>query len=180
MELILVCILLCPLLFWHQIVYLPKEYYCHVPFKNLRGSFWILSTLYGIPLSLLSLIYLRITIFLRRQPNQRTFAIKQSQQRDLVVLRRIFIIIGLLMGLGIPSIVLLFMLFITGEEYPLTMRIMWLMLSLSMIVLSLSLTILTPQLKNIILRKFQNIRAMPLHGSSMADSSPIRPNSTVL
>jgi hypothetical protein len=72
------------------------------------------------------------------------------------------------------------MLFITGEEYPLTMRIMWLMLSLSMIVLSLSLTILTPQLKNIILRKFQNIRAMPLHGSSMADSSPIRPNSTVL
>lgn len=125
-ELILICIILCPVLFWHDIVYLPEEHYCYVPFTNIRSTLWLVSNSYGIHLLLLSLIYLRIAIFLHRQPNNQTLVIKQRQQRDLSVIRRIYIMVGLLMALGVPTIVLLLMFYITGVKYSLFDRIAWL------------------------------------------------------
>jgi len=170
---ILICIFLCPLLFWHDIVYLPKEYYCSVPFANLRVTLWVIFNIYGIPLLLLLLIYSRITIFLHRQSNNRNLVIKQRQQRDLVVIRRILIHVGLLMVLGIPIIVLLIMFYIADGKFPLFFRIQFFSVSLSLIELSLSVAILTPQLKYIVLKKFQHNRVAPLD-APLPISIPIR------
>ncbi len=161
----LVCILFCPIVIWHGIVYIAKEHYCFVNFSNVRAVLWFLLNIYGIPLLLLLLIYLRITIFLGQHSNNQTLVIKQRQQRDLAVIRRIIIIISLLVTLGIPTTVLLLILYITGQGLSLFYRIAWFTASLSMIALSLSMVVLTPQLKNIVLKKFRHNRVIPLNGT---------------
>ncbi len=146
----MICILFYPILYWHDVIYLPNEHYCYVPYTHFRGILWLAFNCYGIPVISLSLIYLRITIYIRRQTNNQTFVVKQRQDRDMIIIRRILITIGLLMALGIPGVVFLVMLRITGEEYPLLLRIEWLFVSFSMIGLSLSVVVYTPQLENIV------------------------------
>jgi hypothetical protein len=123
---------------------------------------WLVFTTYGIPVLLLLLIYLRITIFLRRQSNnQIVVAVKQRQQRDLLVLQRIFILVGLVMSVGSSAIVFVIMFYITGGEYPLMYRVAWFTIAFSIIGLSVAIVIVTPQLKNIVLQKFQQNRILP-------------------
>ncbi|UJR11548.1 hypothetical protein I4U23_015728 [Adineta vaga] len=163
-ELIFSCIILCPLLFWHGIVYLTNEYYCYVKFTHTRGIFWLAFGIYGIPLSILSLIYLRIIIFLRRQQSKNlTLTIQQNQQRDFQVFQRILITIGVLVILGIAPITFLIMSHITGEEYFLAFRLIWPFISITMIGSSLSLFIFTPQLKNMILKLIHHNRVVPFN-----------------
>jgi hypothetical protein len=179
-EFIFICALLSPLLFWHDIVYLPQEHYCYVPYTNIRGILWVILNAYGNPVLLLLFIYLRITRFLHRQSINQALVVKQRQERDLLVIRRIFITVSLLLTLGIPSVVLLIMLLITGEESPLFFRIEWLSVSLSMIGLSLAVAFFTSQIKSIILKKYQrNLAAVPLDGT-LTGSVPIRCNTTTL
>ncbi|CAF4198877.1 unnamed protein product, partial [Adineta steineri] len=86
-EFILSCALLSPLLFWHDIVYLPQEYFCYVPYTNILGILWVILNAYGNPLLILLFIYLRITIFLRRQSINQALVVKKRQERDLLVIR---------------------------------------------------------------------------------------------
>jgi hypothetical protein len=65
-------VLLCPLLIWHDIIYLSNEYYCFNSFRNVRAMVLTAIANYGIPLFCLSSIYFRITRFIRQQPNSRT------------------------------------------------------------------------------------------------------------
>jgi len=164
-----------PILFWNDVVYLPNEHYCFVPFTNLRSILWVFFVAYGNPLIFLLLIYLRITIFLHQQTNNQTFVVNRRQERDLLVIRRILITVGLLMILGIPAIILLIMLYITGEEHPLIFGIGWLFVSLSILGLSLSQVIFTPQLKSIVLRKCQRDRVV-LSNDSLTSSIQLRYN----
>ncbi|CAF3799138.1 unnamed protein product [Adineta steineri] len=157
-QFILICLLTSPIYFWHDVEYLTTEYYCYVPYINYRSIIWLAFICYGIPIIFIALMYLHITIFLRRQTNNQRLLIKQRQDRDLCVIRRIVITICLLLALGIPAIILLIMLFITGEEYPLLMRIEWFFVSLSMFGLTLFTSVFTPQLKNIIFKIFQHNR----------------------
>jgi len=142
-----------------------------------RGLLWVFFNAYGSPLLVLSFIYLRITIFLHRQLNNQTLIVKQRQERDVIVIQRIIIIVGLLMTLGIPAVALLIMFYTTGEEYPLFSRIEWFFVSLSILGLVLSLVIITPQLKSIILKTFQHNRVVPLAGT-LTGSIPIRHKTT--
>lgn len=136
-EFILVCIVLCPPLVWHDIVYLPNEYYCYVSFANMRGMIWLTVMAYGVPLTFLLLIYVCIIVFLRRQSNNQTLIVKQRQQRNLIVIRRILIIVGVLTSFGTPVIIFQIIFYITGQENSLQSRIVWLLISISMIQLSL-------------------------------------------
>jgi hypothetical protein len=144
-----------PLIFGKDFIYLPKEHYCYVSFKNYRGILWVICNAYVIPLSFLSFIYFRITRFVHQQSNIQTFVIKRRQERDLIVIRRILINIGILLALGIPSIILLIMLMITGEEHPLIFRISLLPASLSIEALSITMILFTPLLKKIVLKKLE-------------------------
>ncbi|CAF1358683.1 unnamed protein product [Rotaria sp. Silwood1] len=158
-------IVLCPILIWHDVIYLPNEYYCFPAFTKTRGILWALFIAYGLPLLLLSLIYLRITIFIRQQPHNQTLMVRQRQQRDLTAIQRIFINVGLLFVLGIPGVTVLIMCFINGIEYPLAYRILWVGSEVSMAILSIQMVFMTPQLKNLfIIRRRQN-RVTTLDGT---------------
>ncbi|UJR11530.1 hypothetical protein I4U23_015711 [Adineta vaga] len=173
LQLILIAIVYCPYFIWHAVIYLRKEYYCFIDYASIRSVIWLILNIYGIPLCLLMMIYLRIVLFLRRQPINSTWMIKQRQQRDLIVIRRIFVIISLLVILGIPTIVLLLMLYITGEIHPLFHRYAWFFVNISMMGLTMIMVVLTPQLKNVVFKKFHQNQVVPIN-ESLTNANPVR------
>jgi hypothetical protein len=120
---------------------------------------------YGLPLTYLSLIYIRITLFLRQQSNDIELAIKRRQKRDLVAIQRIFINVGMLIVTGIPGIVVIIMSLINGVEYPLSYRILWIGVEVSFAILSIQMVFMTPQLKNIFMKKWQQNQVTILDGA---------------
>ncbi|UJR38706.1 hypothetical protein I4U23_031372 [Adineta vaga] len=160
-QFIILSIVFSPLLIWHDIGYIPTEYYCNVPNRNIRGIVWLLSIGYGSPLLFLVIIYIRIGRYLYRHMNTQILIVRQRQQRDLIVIRRIFITVIFLVILQIPRTILFIMLFMTGDEYTYFARVEWFFISCSMVGLSLSMVIFTPQLKMIILKVFHLKRILP-------------------
>jgi predicted tellurium resistance membrane protein TerC len=148
--------LLYPILFWNNVVYLPNEHYCYVSFGNSCGIVWIMFNAYGIPLLVLLFIYFCITIFVHQQSNDQIFRIKQRQKRDLVVIRRILMNIGLLFILRFPSLILLLILITNGEEHPLIFRISLVSGSVSMTRSSVSTILSTSKFKSIFFREITN------------------------
>ena len=126
LELILIFVLLCPVLIWNAVAYLPAESYCCVPFTNLRGILCLCFNTYGNPVLILTLIYIRLSVFLRDQSQTRTSLVKKRQERDLVVIQRIVTIVAFLMVMCLPALILLITLYITDEQYYLLFRIEWL------------------------------------------------------
>ncbi|CAF1257575.1 unnamed protein product [Adineta steineri] len=144
-------ILLCVLIPLNGVTYLPNDHFCCPRFTNIPSILWAAFVSYMCPLCCISFIYTHITRFIHRQGNIQTLVIKQRQSRDLLIIRRILIIVSLLLILGIPSMVLIIMFIITGEENPLLARISYFPVSVSQMGLSVALLISIPQLKNIIL-----------------------------
>lgn len=154
-------VLLCPLMIWQDIVYILNDHYCFIQLTNIRGMVWMLFICYGVPELCLSIIYMRIIVFIQAQPNNLTQVMKQKQQRDLLAIRRILINVGLMILLGLPGIVLSIMSF-AGVEYPLSHRILWLGTEISMTVLSIVMVVMTPQLKNIVMPRGHRNRVLPI------------------
>ncbi|CAF0713689.1 unnamed protein product [Adineta steineri] len=172
-ELIFSCILISPILFLHDIVYLPQDNYCFVSFTNVFSLLWLAFNGYGNQIGVLLFVYIRITIFLRHQSNTQSLIVKHRQERDLLVIRRILITVGLLISLGIPAMVFIVMSFITHEDYPLTYPFVFFFISISMIGVCLSTIIFTPQLKTIVVKIIQHNRVIPLNDSFIG-SIPMR------
>jgi hypothetical protein len=139
-----------PLLVWRAMTYIPREHYCYVKFSNLRGSLWIGLISYVIPVVLLMFIYIRIIKFIRTQPNNQLLAAKHRQQRDLLVIRRIFINVGILFMAGVPAVTLMIVKLITGKEHPLSIRIAYTSVDLAIAALTVSMVATIPQLQNIV------------------------------
>ncbi len=149
---------MCPVLIWHDIVYLPNDYYCYVLLTNIRGMLWLIFTCYGVPLICLMIIYIRITLFIRQQSSNLMLSVKRRQQRDLLAIQRIFINVGLLFVLGLPGMTVVLMAFFTGVEYPLSHRILYIGVEISLAILSIEMIFMTPQLRNILIKRCQQNR----------------------
>jgi hypothetical protein len=164
-ELICACGLMCVLIPWNGVVYLENDHYCFSSFTNIPGLLWGAFVIYIIPIWCLVIIYIRITRFIRQQSKNRTLAIKQRQDRDLLIIRRILIIFSLLLAFGFPTMVLIVMAIITGEVHPLTNCIVLISVSISMATLSVALLFSIPQLKSIVLKLWQSDRVTPFTGT---------------
>ncbi len=164
-QLVVAGVLVCPVLVWHDVIYLPLESFCYVLSTNIRGMLWMMFISYGLPLTYLMLIYIRITVFIRQQPNNLAVAIKRRQQRDLLAIQRIFINVGLLAVLGLPGLVVITLSLITGIAQPLSYRILLIGCEVSPLVLSVEMVFMTPQLKRIALRRWQQNRVTIIEGS---------------
>lgn len=116
---------------------------------------WSAVITYGLPLSCLLIIHIRITIFLRRQSNTERLLIKRQQSRNFVAIRCIFMTVALLLTGGLPGVVFTVIFFITGEEPLLMHRGSVFSLTISMTGLSIGLVFFTPELKRIILGRRQ-------------------------
>jgi len=84
-------------------------------------------------------------------------------KRDVIVVRRIVIVVFILMVAGIPCIVLELMLPFTDVGKPWFHRITDITTVMAMFVLSLMLVYVTPQLKEILVRIIQRNQVTPLN-----------------
>ncbi|CAF1456969.1 unnamed protein product [Adineta steineri] len=148
---ILTCILLCFVIPLNGVIYLPNDHFCYPTLTNIPCILSEAVIVYLCPLCCISFIYIHITRFIHQQRNIQTLKIKQRQLRDLLITRRILIIVSLLLILGIPALVLIFMFIITGEEHPLLYRIGLFPVSVSQTGLSVALLFSIRQLKNTVL-----------------------------
>lgn len=167
-----------PLLFWHAEKYLPCEHYCFVSMKDYRTVLWTSFATYGIPLSLLLIAYIRITVFIHLYTPAQQIMIQNSKKRDLIALRCIFITVALLLITGFPAIVLILLLLITGEEYPLINRMIWFFITLSLAGLTVSIVFTTPELKSIVIKRWFKTQVNPIRkGSNVQNIRRNRSNS---
>jgi hypothetical protein len=104
------------------------------------------------------IIYIRITLFIRQQSSNLMLSVKRRQQRDLLAIQRIFINVGLLFVLGLPGMTVVLMAFFTGVEYPLSQRILYIGVEISLAILSIEMIFMTPQLRNILIKRCQQNR----------------------
>ncbi|CAF1417053.1 unnamed protein product [Adineta steineri] len=72
-----------------------------------------------------------------------------------------FISIGILLVLGIPSVVLIIMFAIIGVQSPLVHRITWLGVEVGIAILSVQMVLMTPQLKTIFINRWLQNRMVP-------------------
>lgn len=174
-QLILSFIVFCPILIWNGIVYNPEEHNCSIEFSHLRNYLWMSLNCYCVPVLMLSLIYIRIIRCLHNQSNIRSHVIQRRQKRSLQVIRRILINLILLVGFGIPGIVLLIIRLATGTKYPLATRIVRMFSVLSITLLSISFIFVITQLKNIVFTKWKHNRVRCLENIT-ADTNQMRIN----
>ncbi|CAF3984516.1 unnamed protein product [Adineta steineri] len=159
---IITSILLCVFIPLNEMIYLPNDHFCTISFTNIPGVLSSASVVYMCPFCCLLFIYIHITRFICQQGNIQTLVIKQRQARDLLIIRRILIIVSLLLILGIPAMTLIFMFIITGEENPLIVRISYFPVSISQMGLSVALLFCIPQLKNIVLNLRKTNTVIPV------------------
>ena len=168
------CVVMCPLLIWNGIIYLPNEYYCYIQVSSLRDTIWTGLGCYGIPVSCVFFIYVRLTIFLKYQCNNQTLVARQRQNRDLVIIYRIFITVGAFTIAGTPFISLLLIQLITNVEQPLTLRITWFSVLSTVTGMNVAMVFSTPQLKQIVFRRFQRNQVLPF-GNTVTNTIAMRP-----
>jgi hypothetical protein len=99
-------------------------------------------------------------------------AIKRRQKRDLVAIQRIFINVGILLASGLPGIVVIVMSLINGVEYPLGHRILLIGVEVSLVILSVQMIFMTPQLKNLVMKRWQQSRVTPIDGTIQMRAIP--------
>ena len=137
------------------------DFYCGIPYSNTAGLWYTTGIIYFSPVVYLGLIYARLIIFIRHH----SFSTAQAKQklrvqRDVLVIRRIIFIVNALTMNGLPNVVFLIMTMvdanISGFYY--MYRVQWMIPCVGMLVLSIALLIITPQLKRLIIHRFTNHR----------------------
>jgi hypothetical protein len=143
--------LLLPLHIWIDIKFIPEENICLVTTKSARGLIWTTMSIYVLPMIVVNNVYLRMVRYLRQAP----LIVSARAKRDIIVIRRIILILIILFIMGTPTIIFMLMLPFTKVGEPLFYRISIMTMALSINTLSLTLIYTSPQLKYIIIRSIK-------------------------
>lgn len=147
----------------HDFQYLPFEYNCWVHFENKRGWIMVVSIIFNNPLSIVMTMYTQIIRYTRRstQIQQRR---QHSTQRDLVILKRIVILVFIIVAIGLPTAVIVLIHMITNYTVPYAYHVQGLTISLGVLVTSVSLIFITPRLHEQLRQNRAKVRP---HGGRM-------------
>ena len=136
-----------PALVRGNIVYLPSEHYCQTPFTNLWAINYIALRLFFLPILLIALIYVYLLRHVRQSNPSSTSHVSRSHSsrnaRDLIVIRRLLLMLIVLILLGLPSVIFLSIFLVTGQLMAITYRLGWLSVSFSLVFLAAMLIYLT-------------------------------------
>lgn len=146
-------LLILPTYIWHDTQFIPVENVCLVTINTPRGLIWLTIIIYGLPMNIIGTIYLQLMLFMRQSSGMASVRTK----RDVVVVRRIVLVVSVLMLIGAPTVIMEIMLPFTNVGKPLFYRISDLTMVTAMLALSFLLIYVTPQIKEILMHiKNQN------------------------
>lgn len=144
-------LLMLPVFILNHVEYLPGYYHCQIVFPNLQGLVLVAFPIYYFPMLAIGSIYIYIIYYTRLKT--RSMARRHRRRpgrRDIVVLRRITIIVGLLWTLTFPFMILWLVYITTGDLYPLSYHLQWLTFAVSLLVLPFASVCLTPQMRKLL------------------------------
>lgn len=145
-------IFILPHLIFNDFQYQDFNYNCWISFKNLRGMFFAILSIYGGPLTITFIIYVCILRFIRQTTNLQQKR-QKSNKRDVVILRRIIILLLFLIMFGIPTLSVLVIYIITDYLTPLNYDIQSLNISIGLVITPITLVFVTPTIRHIFRRK---------------------------
>ncbi|CAF1314691.1 unnamed protein product [Rotaria sordida] len=135
-----------PIHVWHDIRFISMENVCLLPIHSTRGLVFSNLIIYGIPIIIINIIYIQLTCFIRRSSK----VVSARAKRDVIVVRRIILVVCILILMVVPYVVLKLMLPFTDVGKPLFYRIQNITTMTGLIILSFMLVYVTPQLKVLI------------------------------
>jgi hypothetical protein len=94
-----------PVLVLGTFEYLPYDYHCQIPIQNIRGLIIGLSLVHLIPVSLTTACYIYTMMYIRKYSAiVKSVRQQANDSRDALVLRRIFVLLGVIIGSGMPTL----------------------------------------------------------------------------
>ncbi|CAF1461178.1 unnamed protein product [Adineta ricciae] len=129
--------------------YLPMEYNCWISFENLRGLIMVTVTIFNNPLSIIFTIYTQIIRYTRRSSEMQQRR-QHSNKRDLLILKRIVILIFIIVGIGLPTVIIVIIYICTKYVVAFAYHIQGLSISLGVFIASISLIFITPQIQEVL------------------------------
>jgi hypothetical protein len=135
-------------LFLGDLQYQSDTGICWISFKNIRALSIAMAFVYGSPLIVMSLIYVCIIRYIR-QPVQTQQIRQNANKRDKLVVKRMLVLILIAMAIGIPTGVLLIIYIISSYLTSLAYHIQALSLTSGLVVESIVLGMITPQVREI-------------------------------
>jgi len=150
----MICFLIMiPALLFGHFKYLVNDYYCQIEYTDLRSMTSNGTLIYGIPVYTTVGCYLYTLRKTRRENHGLMHTMTQIQRisarRDLIVLSRICILLGLLLSVFIPSLITLFIYNLTGYLPWWSYQTDCIVFSLSFISVTISLAIVFPHVRNL-------------------------------
>ena len=144
-----------------SVIYEPDEFQCITNFRMWQNYTYMLPAMYLGPISIVVASYGRVIIAVRQSSLRTSNRRQQSMSRDMLILKRIVFIVTALVILGVPTLSIWLEWIFTKRLNSLAYRVQAMTLSVSMLVLSISLALINPQLK-ILLGISQNNRVVPI------------------
>lgn len=146
--------------------YLSSEFYCQTSFTNIPAILFIALRLFLIPLIVICLIYIYLVNYLHRTNLRQTIYHRHSKRnrKNLIIIRRILLMLAVLILLGLPSVIFLIIFMFTGYLASITYRVGWLSASFSLVFLAYMLIQLTRPLRKTV-RKLCSCRMLSIEHS---------------
>jgi hypothetical protein len=132
--------------------YLPLQYRCWISFQNIRGLLLAAIIIYICPLLIILFIYIYIVRYVR-QKNQIQKRQLKTIQRDILVLKRITILILVITIIGLPTVAILFIWIIRRKLIPMAYQIQGLSMAIGIFIATICFAFITPQLQEIFNRQ---------------------------
>jgi hypothetical protein len=128
--------------------YQPDIGSCWLSFKNIRALSIAMAFVYGSPLIVMGLVYAFIIRYVRQtiQTQQRR---QNANKRDLLIVKRIIILVLIAMGIGIPTAFLLIIYIITKDLTSMAYHIQALSLTTGLVIESVALGLITPKVRKL-------------------------------
>ncbi len=165
LQWILSFLFILPNLLLNDFQYLPHEFNCWIAFQNIRGLIMVTLFIYNNPLTIIFTIYTQIIRYTRRIVHVKQRRLK-SNQRDLIILKRIVILVFIIVGIGLPTFIIVFIDIITKSAVPFAYHIQGLSISLGVLIGSVSLVFVTPQIQKVF---YQNQAQVRPHETTMEE-----------
>ncbi|CAF1544897.1 unnamed protein product [Adineta ricciae] len=134
-----------PVLLLGTFEYLPHDYHCQIAIHNVRGLLIGLALVHTIPISLTTMCYAYTMFYIQKiSATIKTARQLATDQRDFLVLKRIFIVLTTLIASGMPAFSIGLYFQFTGHLPYWSTQFQWLSATFAMLIVSIILIFVSP------------------------------------
>lgn len=150
-------------------IYIPLDHVCLVPFDDHYTAAYISSIVTVIPVSGIALLYMRIIFYMKHHLQNRHE--RKRTRHDLSMIRRIFFLVLIIFQTSSTGVLLWILTYFQENIHRLFYRLLRLLVILCMLICSVALIILSPQLRRMLQSKQRKHRTS---SSNLDELTPMR------